>query len=377
MKKAFTIGLATALAILSAAAPAVAGVDPADEGFGGSGRWHQPTCQTVTGDGSVTFTRNEGRTIAPTSQVLKPVVYTSGLVALDRRDELLAVSNNLALSSKDAGCTWTPVGKVNGSYIELAAATDGRAYAWDRDGSLTLVTPAGTTPLTSPAGALSGLGTDRHRGDHLRMADGAGQLYDSRDGGRTWKPTGVPAWPQSDILTVYTAVFDPSDMNHVVLGGSGTGARVTFNGGRTWAAATGLSKTGTRINVFSAVISPAAPHIVYAMGLDLTELDAGAPSGGRHIYTSHDGGRHFTPVVDQGNGITLPNGPLLAAHPSDPGILYFVFGTGWSGIGTDIYTYDSRRNRVTTTHNSYDRITSIAFNPSTPKVMYLGVAEEL
>ncbi|GLW11288.1 hypothetical protein Misp01_64160 [Microtetraspora sp. NBRC 13810] len=376
MKKALTIGLATALAVLSATAPAVAEVEP-DEGFGGSGRWHRPACQTVTGDGAVTFTRNEGRTIAPTSQVLKPIVYTTGLVALDRPDELLAVSNNVASRSKDAGCTWTPVGKVAGSYIELAAAPGGRAYAWDRAGSLTLVTPAGTTPLASPADALSGLGVDRRRGDRLRVADGAGQLYDSRDGGRTWKPVGVPAWPQSDILTVYTAVFDASDLDHVVLGGSETGARVTFDGGRTWTAATGLSRTGTRVNVFTAAISPAAPHIVYAMGLDLTELDAGAPSGGRHIYRSHDGGRHFTPVVDHGDGITLPNGPLLAAHPSDPGVLYFVYGTGWSAIGTDIYRYDARRDRVTTNHNPYDRVTSIAFNPSTPKVMYLGVAEEV
>ncbi|WP_336204155.1 WD40/YVTN/BNR-like repeat-containing protein [Nonomuraea sp. LPB2021202275-12-8] len=209
------------------------------------------------------------------------------------------------------------------------------------------------------------------------MADGAGQLYDSRDGGRTWRPVGVPAWPQSETLMIYTAVFDPYDLDHVVLGGSDTGARVTFDGGRTWAAATGLSASGGRTNVFSAVISPAAPNVVYAMGLDLAELEAGVPSGGWHLYRSHDGGRRFTPVVDQGGDITLPNGPLLAAHPTDPGVLYFVWGTGWSGIGTNIYTYDSRRDRVTTRHNSYDRVTAIAFNPSAPRVMYVGVAEEV
>ncbi|MFG1709532.1 WD40/YVTN/BNR-like repeat-containing protein [Nonomuraea sp. M3C6] len=344
----------------------------ADDDFGG--QWRQPACQTVTGDGSVTFTRNDGRTITPTSQVLKPVVYTAGLVALDRPGQLLAMSNNLLLTSGDAGCNWTPVGKVNGSYIELAAARGGRAYAWDRDGNLTLATPDGATPLTSPAGAVTGLGTDRRSGDHLRVADGDGQLYDSRDGGRTWQPIGVPAWPNDDLLMVYTAAFDPNDLDHVVLGAASTGARVTYDGGRTWTAATGLSKTGTRINVFSAVVSPASPNVVYAMGLNLAELDEGVPSGGRHIYRSYDGGRRFTPVVDQGNGITIPNGPLLAAHPTDPGVLYFDFGTGWAGTGTDIYKYDSRR--VTINHNSYDRITSIAFNPSNPKVMYLGVAEE-
>ncbi|MEV0230656.1 hypothetical protein [Nonomuraea sp. NPDC050786] len=375
MKKAFTIGLATALAVLSAAAPALAGDEPTGDGL--AGFWRQPICRTVTGDGSVTYTRNDGRTIAPTSQVLRPVVYTTGLVALDRPNELLAMSNNRLLSSKDAGCTWTAAGEVSGSQVELVPARGGRAYAWDREGNLALATPEGVTPLTSPAGELAGLGADRFRGDRLRVADGSGRLYDSRDGGRTWRPIGVPAWPQSDLLMAYTAVFDPYDLNHVVLGASNVGARVTFDGGRTWSASTGLSATGGKVNVFSAAISPAAPNVVYAMGLDIAESEAGAPSGGRHIYRSYDGGRRFTRVVDQGDEVTIPNGPLLAPHPTDPGVLYFDFGTGWSNIGTDIYRYDARLNRVTVNHNSYDRITSIAFNPANPGVMYLGVAEEV
>ncbi|MET8869410.1 hypothetical protein ABZW11_41320 [Nonomuraea sp. NPDC004580] len=51
-------------------------------------------------------------------------------------------------------------------------------------------------------------------------------------------------------------------------------------------------------------------------------------------------------------------------------------GTGWSNLGTDIYRYDGRRDRVTTTHNSHDRVTSIAFNPASQAVMYLGLTEE-
>jgi hypothetical protein len=163
-------------------------------------------------------------------------------------------------------------------------------------------------------------------------------------------------------------------MDHVVLGEMGTGAHVTFDGGRTWTASTGLG--GDNVNVFSAVISPAAPNVVYAMGLNTAESNAGMPSGGRHIYKSVDGGRHFTPVVDHGNGITLVNGPVMAAHPTDPGVVYFVYGTSYMGYGTDIYRYDSSEERVTVAHNSYDRITSIAFHPSAPGVMYLGAAKE-
>lgn len=371
MKKMITLGVAAAFAVLSVT-PAVAADDPA-AGIDAFGRWQQPHCETVTGDGSVTFTKDEGTTITPTSQALQPIVYTRGLVTLDRAGELLAMSNNVLLSSKDAGCTWTQVGKVQGSNITLTAARGGQAYAWDGDGNLSLVTPDGITPLTSPADEVAGLTTDPLRGDRLRVADGDGQLHDSRDGGRTWQAVGVPAFPQGELLMVYTAAFDPYNRNHVVMGAATEGARVTYDGGRTWRSSTGL---GSRVNVFSATISPAAPNVVYAMGLNLEETDANAPSGGRHIYRSLDGGHRFTPVVDQGDGITIPNGPLLAAHPKDPGVLYFVWGTGWSGIGTDIYRYDSRRDRVTTNHNSYDRVTSVAFNPANPKVMYLGVAEE-
>lgn len=365
MKKAFIIGFTTALAVLSAATPAVAG--------GGVDDWKQPRCRTVTGDGSVTFTRNEGRTLTATSQVLRPVVYTTGLVTLDRPDALLALSNNVLLSSRDAGCTWTQVGKVNGWYLGLAAARGGRAYAWDRDGNLTLATPSGSTPLTSPVSEVSGLGTDRRNGDHVRVSDNDGRLYDSNDGGRSWKPIGVPSGP---LNAFYTAAFDPSNIDHVVVGGMGTGAHVTFDGGRSWIASSGLSEKGGKISAFSVTISPAAPNVVYAMGLDTAEMDAGAPSGGRHIYRSTDGGRNFTPVVDQTNEVTIVNGPVMAAHPTNPNVVYFVFGTSFQAYGTDIYRYDSRRRKVTVAHNSYDKVPSIAFHPRMPELMYLGLAEE-
>ncbi|MCF6470614.1 dispase autolysis-inducing protein [Nonomuraea sp. MG754425] len=374
MKKMITLGIAAAIAILPAM-PAAAADEP-EAALNGVGRWQQPHCDTVTGDGSVTFTRDEGRTIAPTSQVLRPIVYTSGLVTLDEPGRLLAMSNNVLLASKDAGCGWTPVGKVSGTYITLTAARGGRAYAWDRDGNLSLVTTDSVTPLTAPAGEVTGFATDPLRGERLRLADGDGQLHESRDGGRTWRAIGTPAFEQSELLMVYTAAFDPYNLNHVVMGAGSQGARVTYDGGRTWHASTGLAEPGTRVNVFSATISPAAPNVVYAMGLNMAENDAHAPSDGRHIYRSLDGGRHFTPVVDQSSEVTIPNGPLLAAHPKDPGVLYFVWGTAWSGLGTNIYRYDARRGRVTTNHNAYDRVTSVSFSPVNPKVMYLGVAEE-
>ncbi|MEJ3748875.1 dispase autolysis-inducing protein [Actinomycetes bacterium KLBMP 9797] len=358
------VGFATIVTIAAGAAPASAA---------GPG-WHDPTCAAVTGDGSVSLTRNQGRTIYPTSEALTPVTYTSGLVALDRPDTLLAMSNNRLLSSTDAGCMWRTVGAVSGSYVRLVAAAGGSAYAWDQEGHLARVTAETITPLTAPVTEVAGLGTDHADGDHLRIADGRGQLYDSRDGGRTWRPVGGPA---GDLTAAYTAVFDPFNLNHVTLGGMTTGVRVTFNGGRGWVAATGLSASaGGNVNGFSLAISPAATNVVYAMGLDIAELDSGAPSGGRHIYRSTNGGRTFSPIVDHGGKITLPNGPVLVAHPTDPGVVYFVFGTSFMGYGTDIYRYDFWQRKVTIAHNDYDRVTAIAFHPRKPRVMYLGFAEE-
>ncbi|KAB8189162.1 dispase autolysis-inducing protein [Nonomuraea phyllanthi] len=376
MKKMITLGITAALVALSSTAPAVADDDPA-AGVDGRGGRHQPRCETVTGDGSVTFTRDEGKTIMATSQALKPVVYTTGLVALDRPGRLLAMSNNTLLTSKDAGCTWTRVGEVNGWYIRLTAARGGRAYAWDNQGAISLVTPGGVTPLTSPASEVAGLGADPLHRDRLRVMDGDGQLRESRDGGRTWEPVGTPAFQGGEPQRIYTAVFHPDDLDHVVLGTVWAGIRVTYDGGRTWTRSTGLGEPGAKVNVFSATISPAAPNVVYAMGINLKESHEQVPSDGRHIYRSLDGGATFAPIVDQTSAITLPNGPEMAAHPEDPGVLYFVWGTGWQGIGTDVYRYDARTGQVTTTHNAYDRVTSMAFNPTDPRVMYLGVAEEV
>lgn len=375
MRKPLTIGLATALAVLVAAAPAAANVDPtgsAPDGDGAPGG-STPRCQTVTGDGSATFTRNEGRSIAPTSTALTPVVYTAGLVTLDRPGALLSVANNVLSSSSDAGCTWAPVAKIDGWYIKLAAASGDRAYAWDQDGNITLVTPTGASPRTSPTGTVTGLGTDPLNGNHLRVSDWDGQLYDSGDGGNTWQPIGTAA---GSLTSFYTTAFDPANLDHAVVGGMSVGAQVTFDGGRTWTASAGLAASAGQVNAFSIAISPASSNVVYAMALDIGELDAGVPSGGRHIYRSTDGGRHFTPVVDQNGEVTIVNGPLLVAHPTDPNIAYFVFGTSFAQYGTDIYRYDSERKQVSKTHNTYDKVNAIAFHPRMPQVMYLGVAEE-
>ncbi|WP_156960594.1 hypothetical protein [Amycolatopsis taiwanensis] len=169
--------------------------------------------------------------------------------------------------------------------------------------------------------------------------------------------------------------FDPSNMDHIVMGNMTMGAQVTFDGGLAWTGVAGLG-AGDDIDVFSAVISPADPNVVYLMVRNEAELKAGRPSEGRHIHKSTDGGRHFTSVAEQDNRITLPNGPVMAADPKDSGTVYFIYGTYYQGYGTDIYKYDSHSQNVSVAHNSYHRIDSIAFHPRAPGLLYFGVDKE-
>jgi hypothetical protein len=152
------------------------------------------------------------------------------------------------------------------------------------------------------------------------------------------------------------------------------GAFVTFDASRTWTQSIGITKGIA--NVFNVVVSPADPRVVWAQGLDITEADAGAPSGGRHIYRSVDGGLTFGAAVDQGAGVTLVNGTTMAAPPSNPDVVYFVFGTSFGNYGTNLYKYDAATGQVTWTHNGYDEIGAIAFSPASPSLLYLGLVSE-
>jgi hypothetical protein len=84
----------------------------------------------------------------------------------------------------------------------------------------------------------------------------------------------------------------------------------------------------------------------------------------------------YAPVVDQSADVTLINGPTMAAHPTNANVLYFTFGTSFSGYGTDLYRFDTATSQVTKTHNAYHGIDAFAFNPAAPSVMYLGLVKE-
>lgn len=336
--------------------------------------WQPPACDSVIGTGAVSFSHDEGATLAPMDQQIVPVTYTFGLVALSEPGFLLASSKAEILASTDAGCTWHSIGPASGpnsSSLRLQAAGDVRAYGWgDNDIALLRVDGEAITALKAPFAypdGVVGLGVDPADPDHVRIGDTAGRLWDSTDAGATFDPIGVAAIP-GDLLA-YRAAFDPAALDHVLFGTLVDGVLVSDDGGANWTPAAGLGPGDA--NGFNLVVSPADGAVVWVEGLDLEDPnDATA----RHIWRSTDGGLGFTAVVDSDDA-TLYNGNHLFAHPTDPDVLYFVFGSNFGNYGTDLFRYDHADGTITTTHNKWHD-TVIAFMPGDPTWLWLGLSIE-
>ena len=118
-----------------------------------------------------------------------------------------------------------------------------------------------------------------------------------------------------------------------------------------------MSSTGQqRANLFEGVISPVDPDIVWAAGVDIEESLAD-PNAGKHIYYSNDGGLISAPILSESADVTIINGPMMAASPTDADVFYFVFGTFFQGFGSDLYRVLPDGNFMKQ-HNGYDDITA-------------------
>lgn len=364
-----SILLFTSASLLSAAPPANV--------------WQVPACRNVTGIPSVTFTADEGATLADNVLRLDPNQSTFGIATLESPNVLLAEYNGTIFRSTNAGCRWARFADAGAPLLRLTPGTGSVAYAWSflggfpfiwkLDAALGSNDPARQTGLPAlPADVLT-VAPDPANPARLRAVGDDAQIYESFDGGR-WTAVGSAA-PTGSLSIVYFAAVDPHDLDHVVVGMTTTGVWTTTNAGASWTQATGLSSTGGPVNGFSGVISPAGSTEVFVMALDIAESDAGAPSQGRHIYRSGDGGVSFAPVVDQGGDVTLINGPLLAAHPTAPGVLYFTFGSRFlDPPGSFLYRYDHATGAVTSHFTTRGTgLRAIGFHPVDPSVMYLGL----
>jgi hypothetical protein len=337
--------------------------------------WYTPECSLVKGTAAITFSNDDGQTLAPTSGTLNGVGYTDGLIALDLPNTLLATYNSTILYSEDAGCSWRESQILPGGILKLVKAPGERAYAWSVYDPLAFQITLtdgrpNIRPLTPPVDRIFGLGTDPHNPDRLRIGGPGGLLIESSDAGQNWSKIGQPPEGGQSGLDYFVG-FDPANLDHVIYGGAVSGAFVSFDGGKNWTQATGLSQTGVKANAMSVALSPADPQVVWLMAIDLEASDEG-----RHIFRSIDGGLTFRAVIDPTADVTITNGTSLFPHPTAANILYFQFGTSFMGTGTNLYRYDANTDQLTFSHNDYHGIGSIAFSPADPQWLYLGLEVE-
>lgn len=333
-----------------------------------------PPCSMVTGTGAVTFSRDGGRSFAPNAEGRTSPSYTYGLAVLDD-GRVLAWHRNDLITSTDAGCSWRVVSSFSDWDFppSITPAKGGRAYAWsDNRQFLVRYDSRGAVKLKSPD-VFVGLGVNPDDGTHLRAGSSTGQLWESHDAGDTWSTVGTRLSGAERDAIFYRFAFDPTDLDHVVAGMTVDGGYYTYDGGRTWRKSAFGSDS---VNVMNFAISPVRPENVWAMAIDMRESAGTVPGGGKHIYLSTDGGATFAKHVDASADVTIVNQPFMIADPKDADVLWFVFGTYFQGYGTDIYRVHALTDGVETRHNDFDDVNAIAFSPSDPSLMYIGIETE-
>jgi photosystem II stability/assembly factor-like uncharacterized protein len=344
-------------------APSPSGDGPADR----SG-WRVPECTTVVG-GPVTFTRDDGRSLAKLEPALTGTTYTTSVIALEAPNQLLAARDSTLYRSEDSGCHWISLGQVAGDFIQLVPGAGERAYGYSPHlPDVLVVTEAGAAYVRGPGADVRGLAARPDAPGALRLVDAKGSVYASEDDGRTW--TWLGAAPGVTEGSVQAAGFGGAALERVVIAMWG-GVSTSIDGGRQWKPATGLSRTSA--NTFSVAISPADEQIVWVQGIDLAAEGA---LDGRHVWISRDGGLHFEVVVTASADVTLANGVPLLAHPTDPDILYFTWGTSFQGTGSKLYKVSARDKAVTYTTNPYSRIMALTASPADAGLLYLGLSTE-
>ncbi|HSK04585.1 MAG TPA: hypothetical protein VK932_25205 [Kofleriaceae bacterium] len=330
--------------------------------------WSVPECTIVVG-APVTFTRDDGRTLAKIEPALSGTTYTTSVIALEEPNQLLAAKDSALYRSGDSGCHWTSLGQVAGDFIQLVPGAGDRAYGYSPHlPDVLVVTDNGAAYVPGPGADVRGLAARPDAPGTLRLVDAEGSVYASEDDGGTW--TWLGAAPGVTEGSVQAAAFGGAALDRVVIAVWG-GVSTSIDGGRQWRRATGLSRTSA--NIFSVAISPADEQIVWVQGIDLAA--EGAPDG-RHIWISRDGGLHFEVVVTASADVTLTNGVPMLAHSTDPDILYFTWGTAFQGIGAKLYKVSAQRKSVTYTTNPYSRIMALTASPADASLLYLGLSNE-
>ncbi len=162
-------------------------------------------------------------------------------------------------------------------------------------------------PYGPDGGDARAFALDPHDHSHLFLGTLTGTIFDSHDGGSTWKR--VARLGSRDDLALDNIVVDPNDANHILVGAwvldhADGGLYVSNDGGKTWTANEQMKGHSIR----ALTMAPSDPKIMVIGALD-------------GVFRSVDGGKTWALISPAGNA-EIHEVESIAIDPKDPRTIF-------------------------------------------------------
>ncbi len=162
-------------------------------------------------------------------------------------------------------------------------------------------------PYGPDGGDARAFSADPHDHNHLYLGAANGWIYDSHNGGQSWKR--LARVGNRDDLVIDNILVDPADSKHVlagtwVLGSKDGGLFVSNDGGSTWAATADMQHESVR----ALTAAPSDPKII----------TAGTLQG---VFRSTDDGTHWK-LISPAGSTEIHEVESVAIDPVNPQIIY-------------------------------------------------------
>ncbi len=296
-----------------------------------------------------------GRNQISLTTTVNNYLLTGFAVSPDGSRLLTTVQDYEALSSPDAGASWSPIADSGGNQT----GEDGAAYFFPNDSTRCIAFVDGLYLSTDGCKTIRKVATfngptnqgqviafDPSNAQHLYAVAGLSKssaIYQSFDGANTWADAN---WKFKSAQLI---VINPKNKSNIIVGddpgssGSTTRLALSNNGGGTWNYANGLTDSkGNALDSLLVAFNPVASNNVLA---------AGEYNGTTSILSSTDGGLNFHVIstLNVGSPSAIAFNPSTAAGVTP----YLAVTTGGQGayLSTNTGTSWSRLDDQLITRN--------------------------